>query len=241
MVSPRSAQSRIHIFHFIFPFGSPSSSSKFSSTIIACTKASKKKNSCCCCCCVLLLDQWSRALISSLHGHNTLLFFCVERRVIASRLSSGGMRRAGQHVDTGEDSGHHLSLVSLDLSAIGKSNNRKWNCINIYCVYLRDDWTVPSIGWPCINRGIGWALLIFPCSAYSPQMSFDEEGGNRQIQSSVPFNRGPNHLEMSLYWSGHALNYFEFWNSAVSSLLRREARPIVVPVARHQGSLMLSL
>jgi hypothetical protein len=108
MVSPRSAQLRIHIFHFLsgkilFWRGEGGFCLFLSETIIACSTTKKM------CVVVVVVVCYSAlgsvvqlALIFFMGTANKFSFFLsclVERRVIASRLISGGMRRAGQHVD----------------------------------------------------------------------------------------------------------------------------------------------
>ena len=146
MVSPRSAQLRIHIFHFLsekilFWRGEGGFCLFLSETIIILCSATKKKM-----CVVVVVVFYSAlgsvvqlALIFFMGTANKFSFFLsclVERRVIASRLSSGGMRRAGQHVDiTHRENQHSLMLVLLfffkffacvsSLSGNNNNNNRK--------------------------------------------------------------------------------------------------------------------
>lgn len=158
MVSPRSAQLRIHIFHFLsgkilFWRGEGGFCLFLSETIIACSTTKKM------CVVVVVVVCYSAlgsvvqlALIFFMGTANKFSFFLsclVERRVIASRLISGGMRRAGQHVDmthrekepTLSDAGPSLFSFFFKFFACVSSlsgnnnNNRKWNCINIRLPY----------------------------------------------------------------------------------------------------------
>ena len=147
MVSPRSAQLRIHIFHFLsekilFWRGEGGFCLFLSETIIILCSATKKKM-----CVVVVVVFYSAlgsvvqlALIFFMGTANKFSFFLsclVERRVIASRLSSGGMRRAGQHVDiTHRENQHSLMLDCWSFSFLkffacvsslsgNNNNNRK--------------------------------------------------------------------------------------------------------------------